>query len=512
MNAPGDRYPMLRPAGEQAFHAWDRQLLRDVLIRQVLSPPELPEGERDVLALKAVQRARAASRISHPALNPLLDAYVADGAAWLVSEPIDGMPLAQAVRERGPLPAGQVTAVATDVLGALAAGHALGLAHLGVRPDTVWLTASGRGMLTGYGCAVPELFGGGSAGTPGFTAPECLSGMGPAPASDLWSLGATLYLAIEGVPAFPEGGLATVSAVLAGEPRPPVRARALAPLLLALLARDPARRPAVPAALDTLRGGGQRPALRLAGGMVALAAAGLSLVVAAPAVAVTLSLGGAPGPVPRPTYAPASASPAGTGTPAGSTAGPASASPAATAPVGTSPSATAASGQAAFTSIPRPCSRLTDEQALELVPGYGKSPLEANECSWSTLDDGKNSIMLKAFLMKPGPLGDGTAVAREYVLGKRQEATGMAGPSAVGGKELPPRDLPGVGDLAAGRDKVSSWGDGTRLETEIWLHVRNLAILLRCERDVPSSVTADTDGSVRKCAETAARYVAEGLR
>ncbi|MGP3932958.1 protein kinase domain-containing protein [Nonomuraea sp. KM88] len=503
MNPPGDRYRMSRPAGERAFIASDRQLLREVLIREVPSPPELPGSERDVLALKAVQRARAASRISHPALNPLLDAYVADGAAWLVSEPIDGMPLAQAVRERGPLPAGQVTAIATDVLGALAAGHALGLAHLGVRPDTVWLTASGRGVLTGYGCAVPELFGGGSGGTPGFTAPECLSGTGPAPASDLWSLGATLYLAVEGVPAFPEGGLATVSAVLAGEPRPPVRARALAPLLLALLARDPARRPAVPAALDTLRGGGQRPALRLGGGMVALSAAGLSLVVAAPAVAVTLSLSGSPGPAPRTTYAPVSASSA------ASTAG--SASPAATAPVGTSPSATATPGGAAFASIPRPCSRLTEEQARELVPGYTKSPLEANECSWSTLDDGKNSIILKAFLMKPGPLGDGTAVAREYVIGMRQEAASMAGPSAVGGRELPPRDLPGVGDLAAGRDKVSSWAGDNRLNTEVWFHVRNLAILLRCERDVPSTVTADTDGSVRKCAETAARHVAEGL-
>ena len=82
-------------------------------------------------------------------------------------------------------------------------------------------------------------------GTPGFTAPERLHGDPATPASDLWSLGATLYMAVEGRGPFERpGGSAAIIAGVAGEPAPRApSAGPLGPVIDALLQADPARRP-----------------------------------------------------------------------------------------------------------------------------------------------------------------------------------------------------------------------------------------------------------------------------
>lgn len=99
-------------------------------------------------------------------------------------------------------------------------------------------------MLTDFGLAADDDRSA-EAGTPGYTAPELLSaGNTPSPAADLWSLAATLYALAEGRGPFQrEYSLATLAAVLTEQPPPPVNAGDLAPVLLAVLARDPAERP-----------------------------------------------------------------------------------------------------------------------------------------------------------------------------------------------------------------------------------------------------------------------------
>jgi len=81
-----------------------------------------------------------------------------------------------------------------------------------------------------------------------YVAPEQASGRGAGPAADLWALGATLWFAVEGVAPFERGHpAATLSALLSDPPGRPARAGPLEPVLLALLEKDPARRPPAPA-------------------------------------------------------------------------------------------------------------------------------------------------------------------------------------------------------------------------------------------------------------------------
>jgi serine/threonine protein kinase len=130
--------------------------------------------------------------------------------------------LDQVVAAGGPLPPAEVAAIGLAVLEQLAEPHARGEHHGGVQPGSVLINEWGHATL------VPRLA---PAQLPAFTPPE---GAG-SPVADLWSLGATLFAAVQGRPPAPGAPLS--------------RAGALAPVLFDLLSGDPGRRPAA----DVLR-------------------------------------------------------------------------------------------------------------------------------------------------------------------------------------------------------------------------------------------------------------------
>ncbi|GAA3451973.1 hypothetical protein GCM10018962_38060 [Dactylosporangium matsuzakiense] len=247
-----NRYRLLEPLGVggmgRVWRARDETLHRDVAVKQIILPPELLDTARDVAMERTLREARAAARLSHPNVVRVYDVLAAEGQPWLVMEYVRSRSLDQVIREDGPLPPRRVAEIGLAVLDALRAAQKVGVDHRDIKPGNVLLAEDGRVVLTDFGIARVEGEGhvtrtGLVLGSPEFIAPERAREGIAGPASDLWSLGATLYTAVEGRSPFGRGSaMETLSALASEEADPPQRAGALAPVLRALLRKDPRAR------------------------------------------------------------------------------------------------------------------------------------------------------------------------------------------------------------------------------------------------------------------------------
>ncbi|MFF5204593.1 protein kinase [Streptosporangium sp. NPDC000396] len=247
----GARYRLVERIGRggmgTVWRARDEVLGRDVAVKEIIPSSDLSGPEREVFTVRTLREARAAGRIGHPGVATVYDVIEESGRPWIVMQLVDSRTLGAVVREDGPLPTARVARIGLDVLGALLAAHRAGVLHRDVKPDNVLLAKDGRAVLTDFGIATLEgdssvTRTGALIGTPAFIAPERADG-GPAEfASDLWSLGVTLYMAVEGRSPFERAHpLATLSAVMHEEPALRL-AGSLAPVISGLLRKDPARR------------------------------------------------------------------------------------------------------------------------------------------------------------------------------------------------------------------------------------------------------------------------------
>lgn len=246
--------------------AEDETLGLQVAIKQIDVPGDPDEDELRQRVSRARAEARNAAQLrGHPHVVNVLDIVEQDGLPWIVMEYVTGAcDLRAVIQEQGRLPDTEVARVGIAVLKALSFGHSLGIVHRDVKPANILLAPDhsgsryGRVMLTDYGISLYPDSGqtrmtDGVIGTPGYMAPERARGAEP-PASDLFSVGATLYCASEGRGPFErEGGAAAVAAALTEEPeRPGHASRELADVIMGLLAKEPGHRPTVHTALTEL--------------------------------------------------------------------------------------------------------------------------------------------------------------------------------------------------------------------------------------------------------------------
>ncbi|WP_189718972.1 bifunctional serine/threonine-protein kinase/ABC transporter substrate-binding protein [Streptomyces chryseus] len=257
------RYQLVERIGQggmgRVWRGVDQQLFgREVAVKEILFPAGLEDGDRATLLRRFTGEARAAVTLSHPGIITIHDVVEHRGAPVIVMEFIRGQSLAAAIRQQGRLPVQRVAEIGSAMLDALAEAHAARIVHRDIKPDNVLLTKD-RVVLTDFGIAhladaTTRLSHSGTViGTPQYMPPEQLEGKRPTPGNDLWALGATLYHAVEGrLPFDAEGLHALAVAVFTRPHRPPIHAGPLAPVLDALLTKDPARRPGVAEAAELL--------------------------------------------------------------------------------------------------------------------------------------------------------------------------------------------------------------------------------------------------------------------
>jgi serine/threonine protein kinase len=250
----GERYRLLEELGAggmgTVWRAHDVLLGRQVAVKEVRLPPELDAQDHAVLLARTMREAKIAAQIDQPNVVRVYDVVEDDQRPWIVMELVEGTNLGQLVRSEGPMPSAAVARVGLAVLRALGAAHAAGVLHRDVKPSNVVLARDGRVVLTDFGVATavgdPTLTATGLLiGSPSYLPPERARGEAGDARSDLWSLGATLYAAVEGRPPFErDGALSTITAAITEPHLPPTRASSpLRAVINGLLAKDPADRP-----------------------------------------------------------------------------------------------------------------------------------------------------------------------------------------------------------------------------------------------------------------------------
>ncbi|MEU3723595.1 serine/threonine-protein kinase [Streptomyces sp. NPDC031705] len=247
------RYRLVEPIGSggmgKVWRAHDELLHRTVAVKELTAGLYVAQADREVLHARTQKEARAAARIQHPAVVTVHDVLEHDDRPWIVMEHIDGPSLAEAAKAAGRIEPREAARIGLHVLGALRAAHAVGVLHRDVKPGNVLLAKDGRVLLTDFGIAAIEgdssiTRTGELVGSIDYLAPERVTGGAPDPSSDLWSLGATLYTAVEARSPFRRTSpISSLQAVVNDEPPVPRQSGALGPVITALLRKDPAERP-----------------------------------------------------------------------------------------------------------------------------------------------------------------------------------------------------------------------------------------------------------------------------
>ncbi|NAS23447.1 protein kinase [Herbidospora sp. NEAU-GS84] len=275
MGSPGQlvvkRYRLVRALGQGntgiVWEGHDDLLDRPVAVREVLLPAGLRESRLTALQQRIARESRQAERLRHPGIASVFDVAEEDDTLYVVMELARSRSLDGIVASDGPLEVPKAAYVIRTALAALTVAHAAGVRHGDVRPANILVGHDGRVVLADFGVgsvAADPVFAkrvgerspahgeswSSARSAAAFRAPERIDPDAPVrETADLWSLGASLYFAVTGKPpALPQE-----------KPRTPAKdvdvsaaPEELRPVLAALLARDPKRRPSHEAADELL--------------------------------------------------------------------------------------------------------------------------------------------------------------------------------------------------------------------------------------------------------------------
>lgn len=248
------RYRLIRVVGRggmgRVWQAHDEILDREVAVKEIMPIAGVAPGRTDIWE-RTIREARTAGRLRHPSVIRVYDVHFADGRPWIVMEYVEGRSLHAIVRDDGPLAVKVTARIGLALLDGLAAAHAAGVLHRDVTPRNVLIAPDGQALLGDFGVAVfeEESFRANATredvllASPAYVAPERVMSGTSSTSTDLWSLGATLYLTVEGRPPYERpNSFEQLSALIHEQPDEMRLAGPLEPVIQGLLRRDPGDR------------------------------------------------------------------------------------------------------------------------------------------------------------------------------------------------------------------------------------------------------------------------------